>query len=92
MEKFSRMTAKCVILILVACGTLIIAGPAIAEKSDGPVVAPLFMGTSAIISSLARQIGFVKTFSADYPYQYEQKVESEKKGDAGKDEPKMRAK
>lgn len=92
MEKFSKMTGKLVILILVACGTLIIASPAIADKWDEPVVAPVFMGTSAIISSLARQIGFVKTFSADYPYQYEQKVESEKKGNAGKDEPKIGAK
>jgi hypothetical protein len=86
MEKFSRMTNKCVIFILVACGTLIIAGPAMAEKRHEPAVAPVFMGTSTIIGSLARQIGFVKTFSADYPYQYEQKEESEKKGNAEKDE------
>ena len=84
MERFSRMTGKCVIFIMVACGALITAGPAIAEKWDEPVVAPVFMGTSAIISSLARQIGFVKTFSADYPYQYEQKVESENRETQGK--------
>ena len=84
MERFSRMTGKCVIFIMVACGALITAGPAIAEKWDEPVVAPVFMGTSAIISSLARQIGFVKTFSADYPYQYEQNVESENRETQGK--------
>jgi len=92
MGKFSRIRGKCAIFILFACGVLIVVGPAMAEERDEPAAAPVFLGASTIISSLARQISFVKTFSADYPYQYEQKVESEKKGDAGKDEPKMRAK
>jgi hypothetical protein len=91
MEKFSRMPGRCAVFILFACGILIIAGQAMAVERDDRVAAPVFMGTSTIISSLARQIGFVKTFSADYPYQYEQEVAGEIKGNIGTEEPKMRA-
>ncbi len=92
MAKFSRTPGKCAVFTLLVCGALTIAGQAMGKERSELVAAPVFMGTSAIISSLARQIGFVKTFSADYPYQYEQEAAGEKKGNMGTEEPEMRAK
>lgn len=80
MERLSRMPGRYSIPALLILLLLVAARPVMAEKKDEGVTMPPVATASAIISALARQIAFVKTFSVEYPYQYEQQTANEKAG------------
>lgn len=71
MERLSSILSNCSAFILFTVLILIIAQPAMAEKKDEEIEASVAATVPITISALARQIAFVKTFSVEYPYQYE---------------------
>ena len=82
MERLLSMLSNCSAFILVTVLILIIAQPAMAEKKDEEIEASVAATVPITISALARQIAFVKTFSVEYPYQYEpESTHNEKAGE-----------
>ncbi|MBP1750785.1 MAG: hypothetical protein H6Q52_3324 [Deltaproteobacteria bacterium] len=80
MEKLLNMRSSCSTSLLFAALILVMVQPARAEKKHEQVVAPPAMTASTMVTALARQIAFVKTFSVEYPYQYGQETHNEETG------------
>ena len=79
MERPLSMLNKCGILMLTAVCILGVAQPAVAGNKSDEVAAAPTTAVSIVVNVLARQIAFVKTFSVDYPYQFEQEKPGKKK-------------
>lgn len=77
MGKFFNTSINYLTLTVFAGLIVIVHQPLAAGQTKGETVIPLSTTSSAVITVLARQIAFVRTFSTDFPYQYER--ESERK-------------
>lgn len=72
MGKFFHTNRVCFAPVLLAA-LLVAPGALWAGQAEGQAVPPLVASSSEVINALARQIAFVKTFSSDFSYQYEQR-------------------
>lgn len=80
MEKLLSMFGKHGIFVLLSTALILgIVQPASAAKNDDEVMTSPGTTTSTVTKALARQVAFVKTFSIEYPYQFEQETLNEKK-------------
>lgn len=82
MERLLSMLSNCSAFVLLTVLILITAQPVMADKKDEQIEPSVVATAPIIVSALARQIAFVKTFSVDYPYQYEREsTHNEKTGE-----------
>ncbi len=71
MGKLSDTGINGFILVLLAVLIIIVHQPVRAGQTEVETAMPPSATLSPVISVLARQVAFVKTFSIDFPYQYE---------------------
>ncbi len=92
MEKRSGIPrSRGILFILVVVFVLFVVQPANAGENEKHT-APAAATSSATVTALARQIAFVKSFSAAYPYQYGQKTQDRKTGNGHENNKKNRKK
>ncbi len=73
MGKFFHTNRVCFAHVFLTALILVTPDALWAGQKEGQVVPPLSVSSSEVINVLARQIAFVKTFSSDFSYQYEQR-------------------
>lgn len=84
MARRSRTAVSCcMVLIAMTWGAI---SPLMAQTREGPRGIPSGIVSSTVVSVLARQIAFVKSFSVGYPYQFRQGKDPAKAGTATVDE------
>lgn len=59
------------ILALLAVLFVIVRQPVMAGQTEAQPATPPSVTSSPVITALARQVAFVRTFSTEFPYQYE---------------------
>ena len=77
------------VLIALVCGAI---SPLMAQTREGSRGIPSGIASSTMVSVLARQIAFVKSFSVGYPYQFRQGKGTAKAGTVTSDEIKTEGK
>ncbi len=89
MARRSPTPVSCLVLMALMCGAI---SPLMAQAREGPCGLPSDTVSSTMVSALARQIAFVKSFSAVYPCQFRQGRKTEVTGTIAVDEIKMQGK
>jgi hypothetical protein len=82
MGKFLNTGINYLTLILFAGLIVIVHQPVVAGQTKVETATPPSTTSSAAVAVLARQIAFVKTFSPDFPYQYERESGRKESGRA----------
>jgi hypothetical protein len=83
MGKFLNTSINYFTLTLFVGLFLVVHQPVGAGQTKVETAVPPSTTSSAVVNVLARQIAFVKTFSTDFPYQYERESGRKESGRAG---------